>query len=142
MFKKIVIGSILVSSITGLSNTYASATSIDHSPKKVSTFATAQSGILLEEEKTFNGDGKFYFDYYGSEDGEIRVYVENTGSSPFDFRVVKPGGDDIASGYTVKPGRSTTLTFDVSHYKTGTYYIRCQSSDGSKIKAFAKVRGL
>ncbi|XHU51630.1 endonuclease, partial [Bacillus subtilis] len=74
MFKKIVVGSILVSSITGLSSTYASAASIDHTPKKVTAFA-AQSDIILEEEETFRGDGKFYFDYYGSEDGEIRVFV-------------------------------------------------------------------
>ncbi|WP_411983802.1 endonuclease [Bacillus subtilis] len=142
MFKKIVVGSILVSSITGLSSTYASAASIDHTPKKASAFAAAQSDIILEEEETFRGDGKFYFDYYGSEDGEIRVFVENTGSTPFEFKIVKPGGGTIASGYTVKPGKSVTLTLDVSHYKTGTYYIRCQNDDGAKIKAFAKVRAL
>ena len=51
MFKKIVVGSILVSSITGLSSTYASAASIDHTPKKVTAFA-AQSDIILEEEET------------------------------------------------------------------------------------------
>lgn len=136
MFKKIVVGSILVSSITGLSSTYASAASIDHTPKKVTAFA-AQSDIILEEEETFRGDGN-----YGSEDGEIRVFVENTGSNPFEFKIVKPGGGTIASGYTVKPGKSVTLTLDVSHYKTGTYYIRCQNDDGAKIKAFAKVRAL
>ncbi|MEA1024484.1 hypothetical protein [Bacillus subtilis] len=47
MFKKIVVGTILVSSITGLSSTYASAASIDHTPKKVSAFAKAQSDIIL-----------------------------------------------------------------------------------------------
>ncbi|MEC1266680.1 endonuclease [Bacillus subtilis] len=141
MFKKIVVGSILVSSITGLSSTYASAASIDHAPKKVTAFA-AQSDIILEEEETFRGDGKFFLIIMEVKMAKIRVFVENTGSNPFEFKIVKPGGGTIASGYTVKPGKSVTLTLDVSHYKTGTYYIRCQNDDGAKIKAFAKVRAL
>ncbi|MFC8447410.1 endonuclease, partial [Bacillus subtilis] len=123
------------------SSTYASAASIDHAPKKVTAFA-AQSDIILEEEETFRGDGKFFLIIMEVKMAKIRVFVENTGSNPFEFKIVKPGGGTIASGYTVKPGKSVTLTLDVSHYKTGTYYIRCQNDDGAKIKAFAKVRAL
>nr|CAD71205.1 putative homing endonuclease [Bacillus subtilis] len=144
MKKKLIIGALALGLIPTIGNTTVSAKPLQNPVKVVNPLADARckgGGTLICETGNFTAKGTFFFDYYGSEDDKIRVYIANDGSYPFEYRITNPDGKRIADGITVKPGKSTESTFYAKDIE-GTYKVRVTNDDGEDIKAFVKARGL
>ncbi|WP_350253695.1 hypothetical protein [Bacillus halotolerans] len=144
MKKNLIIGALALGLIPTIGSTTVSAQPHQNAVKVVNPLADARckgGGTLICETGDFSAKGTFFFDYYGSEDDKIRIYIANDGDYPFEYRITNPDGKRIADGITVKPGKSTESTFYVKDIE-GTYKVRVTNDDGEDIKAFVKARGL
>ncbi|AZJ44249.1 hypothetical protein CJ467_21505 [Bacillus velezensis] len=144
MKKKLIIGALVLGLIPTIGSTAASAKPLQNPVKVINPLADDRckgGGTLICETGIFSAKGTLYFDYYGSEDDQIRIYIANDGKYPFEYRITNPDGKRIADGLTVKPGKSTESTFYVKDIE-GTYKVRVTNDDGEDIKAFVKARGL
>lgn len=92
--------------------------------------------LLLSQESTFNGEGNYSFRY---DSGYLRLYIENTGSSAFNYTVKYPCGCKLVSS-DLKPGKHDLFDkFDpelhgsgYGHTPVGTYSIYVYNDDGSR----------
>lgn len=144
MKKKLIIGALALGLIPAIGSPTVSAKPLQNPEKAVNPLADPRckgGGTLICETGNFSAKGTFFFDYYGSEDDKIRIYIANDGDYPFEYRITNPDGKRIADGITVKPGKSTESTYYVKDIE-GTYKVRVTNDDGEDIKAFVKARGL
>lgn len=142
MKKSLIVGALALSVFPFFATPEASASSMNNTASKVnSVFQKASTcDVLYCDSKSGNGRVYFDFRYYGSEDNQLRINIQNSGSKPFTYRIENPDGSLIASGITVKAGSSETPTFTTKSY--GLYQIRLDNSDGSRISASVRVRAL
>ncbi|MGP9035964.1 hypothetical protein ACT1WM_05410 [Bacillus stercoris] len=143
MKKKFIAGALVLGLIPTIGSTAVSAKSIQNPVKVINPLEDPRCdrGTLICETGYFTAAGNLYFDYFGSEDDKIRVYIANDGDYPFEYRITNPDGKRIADGITVKPGKFKETTFYVKDIE-GTYKVRVTNKDGEDIQAFVKSRGL
>lgn len=144
MKKKFIAGALALGLIPTIGSTAVSAKPIQNPVKVINPLEDPRckgGGTLICETGNFSAKGNFYFDYFGSEDDQIRIYIANDGAYPFEYRITNPDGKRIADGITVKPGKFKETTFYVKDIE-GSYKVRVTNDDGEDIKAFVKARGL
>ncbi|MGQ9007634.1 hypothetical protein ACTXHP_05300 [Bacillus stercoris] len=144
MKKKFIAGALALGLIPTIGSTAVSAKPIQNPVKIVNPLEDPRckgGGTLICETGYFTAAGNLYFDYFGSEEDKIRVYIANDGDYPFEYKITNPDGKRIADGITVKPGKFKETTFYVKDIE-GTYKVRVTNKDGEDIQAFVKARGL
>ncbi|MED2615446.1 hypothetical protein COF41_25710 [Bacillus toyonensis] len=145
MLKKIVVGTLALGLVTGIGGEYASAATINLPTQPINNALhnlKADPGTLIDDRYSFKRSGKVYFDYLGSEEGMIRIYIKNYGVSPVTFKLVNPKGSNLMSGYELDPGESIIQEMylpDPTSKKDRTYYFYFKNEDGTKIDVHAKV---
>ncbi|MGN4664757.1 hypothetical protein ACTFRP_02485 [Bacillus cereus group sp. MYBK234-1] len=148
MLKKIVVSTLALGLTVGVGVEYASAASLDTSSQtiyKAIRDEEADPDLLLNETKKIKRSGKISFDYHFSEEGAMRVYVENVGNYPFTFKLVDPDGDAIMSGIELEPGESFRQKLYVPNPTSKddrTYYFHFKNDDGQRIEVYARAVAL
>ncbi|AME04839.1 hypothetical protein [Bacillus sp. SDLI1] len=139
MFKKIAVGSLVLTSLVGIGFNENTSTVKAAEKPAIKPVEPVMSVLQKKIDRSFTitGDDSIHFDYWGSEDRIIQVYLKNTGSRTFNYNIISPTGSTISSGASLSPGQQMTLPFSAQY--DGTYRIRIFNTIGATVQGWVSV---
>ncbi|KYD05388.1 hypothetical protein [Bacillus atrophaeus] len=140
MKKKVIAGAIAIGLIPFVGVADVSAKPLPNQVKTVKPMSWACDSPYLVC-KTFAGNNKeIKFNYNGSNQDQIRVFVANDGNKAFNFTLYYPNGNILLSSTKLDAGETIVKTFDVD--QTGEYKFYYDNGTGDSNTGFFRVVGL